>query len=104
MSESRGPCPACLSARTGFAGHHWTHPGTDRTGSGANMIQVTELNGSQKYVNCGMIEVLETVPETMIVLASGRRHLVKETPETVIERVIEFHRRCAVAPPVIERD
>ena len=57
------------------------------------MIPLTRLNHTPVVLNCDLIELIETSPDTVIRLVSGQRLVVLENPEDVIERVIDFRRR-----------
>jgi flagellar protein FlbD len=71
-------------------GHLETH--TDRASTtrpahgGAGMILVHRLRGEPLYVNADLIETVESTPDTVLSLVDGRRLMVEETPETVVER------------------
>lgn len=56
------------------------------------MIHLTRLNGVDIVINADLIETLESTPETIVTLTSGRKHTVKESPDQVIGRVVEFRR------------
>jgi len=62
------------------------------------MIHVERLNGERLVVNADLIETMEAAPDTVITLTTGRRFLVREGVETLIELVLEYRRRCAAAP------
>lgn len=64
------------------------------------MIKLTRLNGSEFWVNQDHIQFLERTPETVLSLADGKKLTVKETPEELIEKVLQF--RSLVAPPVLD--
>jgi len=48
------------------------------------MIKVTRLNDTQLVINADLIEFVESIPDTII--------MVKETIDEVIERVARFKR------------
>ncbi len=56
------------------------------------MIRVTKLNDEQILINDDLIEFVETIPETMISLIDGKKIMVKESPDEIIERVAAFRR------------
>lgn len=56
------------------------------------MIKLTRLGGKPFYLNSDLIESLEAVPDTTLVLTTGKRVLVTENPDEVIRRIIEFRR------------
>jgi len=58
------------------------------------MIKITDIAGVSKYLNCDLIERMESAPDTVICLVNGRTLLVRESPDEIIERILEFKRRC----------
>jgi len=56
------------------------------------MITVTRLDGTRVVVNAELIETVESVPETVIVLVTRRRLMVRESVDEVIERVLGYRR------------
>ena len=61
------------------------------------MIKLTRLNETEVVVNAEMIEFVEAIPDTIISLASGKKLMVTEPVEVVVERVIEYRRSCSQA-------
>lgn len=57
------------------------------------MIHLTKLNGEPLILNCKMIEYLEIIPETKIVMMNGKFHLVKESADMVIDRAVNYYAR-----------
>lgn len=57
------------------------------------MIQVTKLNGEGFYVNPNEIEFIEETPDTVVSLKSGKKVLVAEKAERVIDLMVDFYRR-----------
>jgi flagellar protein FlbD len=64
------------------------------------MIAVTRLDGTPMILNADLIEWIERTPDTVIGLVSGERTLVRESPQQIVERVIEFKRAIAAGPTV----
>jgi flagellar protein FlbD len=64
------------------------------------MIKLTRLNGSEFWINQDHIQFLERTPETVISLSDGKKLTVKESPEELIEKVLDFQRLAV--PPVLE--
>lgn len=54
------------------------------------MIRVTGMNSKEFVLNADHIEKLEEVPETLITLINGKKYIVLETLEEVIEEVIRY--------------
>nr|WP_314462314.1 flagellar FlbD family protein [uncultured Clostridium sp.] len=62
------------------------------------MIRLTRLNDEEFVINCGQIERVESIPESNVILVSGKHYVVKESVEEIIDRVIEFNAQiCARA-------
>ena len=59
---------------------------------GNDVIQLTRLNHQQFAVNSDLIKFIDKAPDTVVTLTSGEKIVVLETPERVIEKVIEFRR------------
>jgi flagellar protein FlbD len=54
------------------------------------VILVHRLRGEPMFINADLIETVEMTPDTVLTLVDGRRILVDEPPETVVERVVDF--------------
>jgi len=63
------------------------------------MIDITTLDGRRITVNAELLEMVESVPETLITLTTGKRLLVKESQREIKELVLEY-RRLTRLPPV----
>lgn len=59
------------------------------------MIKVTKLNGEMFYVNPYEIEFIEETPDTVISLKSGKKVLVVEKADSIINSMIDFYRATA---------
>lgn len=57
------------------------------------MIKLTGLNNVEFTLNADHVEKLEKVPESLITLTNGKKYLVKETNEEIIEEIIEYKRK-----------
>ncbi|ADD02489.1 flagellar FlbD family protein [Thermoanaerobacter mathranii subsp. mathranii str. A3] len=57
------------------------------------MIYVTRLNNEEFVVNADLIEFIEKTPDTVISLTTGKKIVVKETPEEIIKKVIDYKKR-----------
>jgi len=56
------------------------------------MIKVTRLNDAQLVINADLIEFVEAIPDTIISLTTGKKIMVKESIDDVIEGVASFKR------------
>ena len=59
------------------------------------MIRVTKMNDAELVINADLIEFVESCPDTMITLTTGKKVMVKETVDDVIERVAQYRRLSA---------
>jgi flagellar protein FlbD len=64
------------------------------------MIHLTRLNQAPLVVNADLIEHLEMTPDTVIVLTTGQKILVKETADEIIDKVVRFRRSVLEGLPV----
>ncbi|QAA31682.1 MULTISPECIES: flagellar FlbD family protein [Clostridium] len=54
------------------------------------MINVTGMNNKEFVLNAEHIEKIEEVPETIITLTNGKKYIVLETVEEVVDKVIRY--------------
>ncbi len=64
------------------------------------MIRLTRLNGTPFVLNCELIETLEETPDSVITTTNGKKYIVSESIEEIVEKVIEFKRN--VFPVIVE--
>jgi len=57
------------------------------------MIRLTRLNRSSFVLNCELIESIESTPDTIISTINGKKLVVLETIEEIVERVIQYKRQ-----------
>ena len=62
------------------------------------MIQVTRLNDSKLVINADLIEFVEEIPDTIISLTNGKKIMVKENVNEIIEKVAQFRRMSTWHP------
>ncbi len=60
------------------------------------MIKVTRLNDSDLVINADLIEFVEAIPDTIISLTTGKKIMVKESIDEIIERVAQFKRKSGI--------
>jgi flagellar protein FlbD len=68
------------------------------------MIKLTTLKGNAFYLNDEMIYKIEELPNTHIVLNDDKSIWVAETPEEIIEKIVEYRRRCFYSLPEVVKD
>ena len=60
------------------------------------MIEVMRLDGKIYWVNPHMIESMESTPDLTLTMLSGKKIIVKNSPEELIEKVIQYRRNIGV--------
>jgi flagellar protein FlbD len=60
------------------------------------MVKLTRLNGTTFYLNPHIIEYIESVPDTLISLLNGTTLYVKEKPEEIIDRIVDYRKRIGL--------
>ncbi len=66
------------------------------------MIRVSRLNGGALGLNADLIERIEQTPDTVITLISGKKLLLSDTPDEIIERIISFRATVLARVPFID--
>ena len=62
------------------------------------MIKLTLLSGKAYWLNPHQIEHMEANPDTTIVLLSGNRIIVTESPDAVIQAIVVYRGRLGLVP------
>lgn len=57
------------------------------------MIKLTGLNKEEFILNAEIIEKIEIVPETLITLTNGKKYLVMESAEVVMDRILKYKKK-----------
>ena len=65
------------------------------------MIKLTALNNKEFYLNCDLIEKLEITPDTVITTTNGKKLIVVETPDVIIQRIIDFRKQYMMHYPEV---
>ncbi|NLJ61294.1 MAG: flagellar FlbD family protein [Firmicutes bacterium] len=56
------------------------------------MIKVHRFDGSELVVNADLIESIEATPDTVITLTTGKKIVVTDSVEVIIERIMDYKR------------
>jgi len=54
------------------------------------VIKLTKLNGTAIVINAELLETVESTPDTIVTLNTGRKILVRDTIDEVIGKVVEY--------------
>ena len=64
------------------------------------MIKVTRLDGKEYFINPHQIECIEINPDTMLVMLSGKHHIVREEVDDVLGKIEAYRKR--LSPYVVQ--
>lgn len=65
------------------------------------MIKVIRMNGSELVINPELIEFVEATPDTVLTLTTGKKFVLKDSVEELIDKVMEYRRSIGIK--VIDR-
>lgn len=60
------------------------------------MIKLTKLNDAEFILNSDLIESIESSPDTTITLFTGKKFMVKESPEEIVEKIIDYNKKIGL--------
>jgi flagellar protein FlbD len=63
---------------------------------GYGVIRVTRLNGTEYWLNPHIIETIEQTPDTTITLITGKKLVVQEPSDTVVQEIVRYRRKLGV--------
>ena len=64
------------------------------------MIKLTKLDGTDYYVNPHQIECIEIRPDTVLVMLSGKTHIVRNEVDDVLEKIDVYRKR--LVPSIVQ--
>jgi len=56
------------------------------------MIEVKRLNDTVFVINSDLIEFIESTPDTLVTMTTGKKIVIKDTVDEVIKKVIQYRR------------
>ena len=59
------------------------------------MIEITKLNGVKTLINPDLIELVESTPDTIITLTTGRKIIVKESRQEINNLVKSYRKEIS---------
>jgi len=67
------------------------------------MIRVTKFNRSVFYLNATLIETVESTPDTVVTLTTGRKFIVLDPIEDVLKQVEMYYRSIGLVGVQIQQ-
>lgn len=68
------------------------------------MIALQRLNGQPFILNSDLIETLESTPDTVIKLTSGKTLIALNSVEDIVRKTIKFKQLCNQSVQVIHKE
>ena len=66
------------------------------------MIEITKLNGTRILINPDLIEIIESTPDTVISLTTGRKINVKESRQEINNLVKSYRKEISASTDFCE--
>ena len=60
------------------------------------MIPVTKLDGSTYWINPHLIESMEQNPDLTVTFLSGKKIVVRDKPQEVIDRIVSYRAKIGI--------
>lgn len=60
------------------------------------MIQLNKLNGEEFVLNALLIEQIQSLPDTTITFVSGRKMVVRNSLEEVLDKIKKYHQEIGL--------
>lgn len=62
------------------------------------MIFVTRLRGKSYVINSDLIEFIESTPDTVITLITGKKIIVTESIDEIVDKIVEYRQKVNTLP------
>ncbi|HEX6971071.1 MAG TPA: flagellar FlbD family protein [Limnochordia bacterium] len=59
------------------------------------MIRLRRLDGKEFVLNALLVETVEAVPDTVVVLTTGKKFVVRDALDDVVAAIAAYHRSVA---------
>ncbi len=66
------------------------------------MIALQRLNGASFIMNADLIETIESTPDTVITLQSGKKVVVRNSIEDVVRKAVKYKQLCNQSLQVVQ--
>jgi len=60
------------------------------------LIPITKLNEQKMIINCDLIELIESTPDTTLTMTTGRKIIIKESMDAVLEMIVTYKKSIAL--------
>jgi flagellar protein FlbD len=67
------------------------------------MIALRRLNGDEFVLNSDLIETVESTPDTVLSLTTGKKMIVRNSLEDIVRKTIKYKQLCGQALQVVDK-
>jgi len=67
------------------------------------VIEVTKLDGTKTLINQELIETVESTPDTVVTLTTGRKIITKESRQEIDNLVKSYRKELYANLPIFDR-
>ena len=67
------------------------------------MIEITKMDGTKTLINQDLIETVESTPDTVVTLTTGRKIITKESRQEIDNLVKSYRKEIYVNLPIFDR-
>ncbi len=67
------------------------------------MIRLHRIRGEEMFLNADLIESMEVTPDTVLTLIDGRKMVVSDPPDVVIDEIARFRARVLAVADDLRR-
>ena len=60
------------------------------------MIKVLKTDGNEIIINADLIEQIRETPDTVITMTNGKKILVEDTADEIVDKVINYRQKIIV--------
>ena len=68
-----------------------THP-PSYLKEGVILIRVIRMNGLELVINAELVEFIESTPDTVLTLSTGKKFVLKDSVQDVIDKIIAYRK------------
>jgi flagellar protein FlbD len=67
------------------------------------MIEITKMDGTKTLINQDLIETVESTPDTVVTLTTGRKIITKESRQEIDNLVKSYRKEIYANLPILDR-
>lgn len=68
------------------------------------MVALRKINGQEFVINADLIESLESTPDTLITLTSGKKMMVRNSLEDVVRKAVKYKQLTNQSLQILQRE